>query len=68
MVKNVLRGIISVMAFIVLLIALVVIISNIINYIQVNVKNLGAFKATGYTSRQLVCSLKVFPFVLSSLC
>ncbi len=50
-------GIISVMAFIVLLIALVVIISNIINYIQVNVKNLGAFKATGYTSRQLVCSL-----------
>ena len=50
-------GIISVMAFIVLLIALVVIISNIINYIQVNVKNLGAFKATGYTSKQLVCSL-----------
>lgn len=50
-------GIISVMAFIVLLIALVVIISNIINYIQVNIKNLGALKATGYTSRQLVCSL-----------
>lgn len=50
-------GIISVMAFIVLLIALVVIISNIINYIQVNIKNLGAFKATGYTSKQLVCSL-----------
>ncbi|MDE7161379.1 MAG: ABC transporter permease, partial [Anaeroplasmataceae bacterium] len=42
---------------IVLLIALVVIISNIINYIQVNIKNLGAFKATGYTSKQLVCSL-----------
>ena len=36
---------------------MVVIVSNIINYIQVNVKNLGAFKATGYTSRQLVCSL-----------
>ncbi|MDE7439794.1 MAG: ABC transporter permease [Clostridia bacterium] len=50
-------GIISAMAFFVLLIALVVIISNIINYIQVNMKNLGAFKATGYTSRQLVCSL-----------
>ncbi|MDE6966596.1 MAG: ABC transporter permease, partial [Clostridiales bacterium] len=50
-------GIISAMAFIVLLIALVVIISNIINYIQVNIKNLGAFKATGYTSRQLVYSL-----------
>ena len=50
-------GIMSAMAFFVLLIALVVIISNIINYIQVNIKNLGAFKATGYTSRQLVCSL-----------
>lgn len=49
--------IMSVMAFIVLIIALVVIVSNIINYIQVNIKNLGAFKATGYTSRQLVCSL-----------
>ncbi len=50
-------GIISAMAFIVLLIALVVIISNIINYIQVNIKNLGVLKAAGYTSRQLVCSL-----------
>ena len=50
-------GIMSAMAFLVLLIALVVIVSNIVNYIQVNVKNLGAFKATGYTSRQLVCSL-----------
>lgn len=50
-------GIMSAMAFFVLLIALVVIISNIINYIQVNMKNLGALKAIGYTSRQLVCSL-----------
>lgn len=49
--------IMSVMAFFVLMIALVVIISNIINYIQVNIKNLGALKAVGYTSRQLVCSL-----------
>ncbi len=50
-------GIMSAMAFIVLLIALVVIVSNIINYIQVNIKNLGALKAVGYTSGQLVCSL-----------
>jgi len=49
--------IISAMAFFVLLIALVVIVSNIINYIQVNMKNLGAMKAVGYTSKQLVCSL-----------
>ncbi len=50
-------GIMSAMAFIVLLIALVAIISNIINYIQVNIKNLGVLKASGYTSGQLVCSL-----------
>lgn len=50
-------GVISVMAFFVLLIALIVIASNIINYIQVNMKNLGALKAVGYTSRQLVGSL-----------
>ena len=52
-------GIISVMAFFVLLIALIVIASNIINYIQVNMKDLGALKAVGYTSRQLVGSLLV---------
>lgn len=50
-------GILSAMAFLVLLIALVVIASNIINYIQVNMKNLGALKAVGYTSRQLICAL-----------
>ncbi|MDE7394722.1 MAG: ABC transporter permease [Clostridiales bacterium] len=50
-------GVISAMAFLVLLIAVVVIVSNIVNYIQVNMKNLGAFKAMGYTSGQLVCSL-----------
>lgn len=52
-------GIMSAMAFFVLLIALVVIVSNIVNYIQVNMKNLGALKATGYTSGQLICSLLV---------
>lgn len=46
--------IMSVMAFLVLLIAIVVIVSNIINYIQINIKNLGALKAVGYTSGQLV--------------
>lgn len=50
-------GIMSAMAFLVLLIALVVMVSNIINYIQVNMKKLGALKAVGYTSGQLVCSL-----------
>ncbi len=50
-------GIMSAMAFFVLLIALVVIVSNIINYIQVNMKNLGALKAVGYTSGQLIGAL-----------
>lgn len=52
-------SVISVMAFFVLLIALVVIASNIINYIQENMKNLGALKAVGYTSRQLIGSLLI---------
>lgn len=55
--QGITSSVMSAMAFFVLLIALVVIISNIINYIQVNIKNLGALKAVGYTSRQLVLSL-----------
>lgn len=50
-------GVMAAMAFFILLIALVVIISNIINYIQVNMKNLGALKSMGYTSGQLIHSL-----------
>lgn len=50
-------GIVSAMAFFILLIALVVIASNILNYIQENMKNLGALKAIGYTGRQLTGSL-----------
>lgn len=50
-------GIMSAMALFILLIALVVISSNIINYIQENMQNLGALKAVGYTSRQLIRSL-----------
>lgn len=50
-------GIMSAMAFLILLIALVVIASNIMNYIQENMKDLGALKAVGYTNRQLVCTL-----------
>lgn len=50
-------AILSAMAFLVLFIVLVVISSNIVNYVQTNLKNLGALKAVGYTSRQLICSL-----------
>lgn len=52
-------GIISAMAFFILLIALVVIASNILNYIGENMKNLGVLKAAGYRSRQLIGALLV---------
>lgn len=52
-------GILSAMAFLVLLIGVVVIASNIANYIQENMQNLGALKAVGYTSGQLVSALLV---------
>ncbi|MCM1058372.1 MAG: ABC transporter permease [Firmicutes bacterium] len=50
-------AIISAMAFLVLLIALIVMASNIVNYIQENMRDLGALKAVGYTGRQLVDAL-----------
>lgn len=55
--QGICSGIMSAMAFLILLIALVVIVSNIINYVHVNIKNLGVLKAAGYTSGQLICSL-----------
>lgn len=58
-------GIISAMAFFVLLIAIVVIVSNIVNYIQVNMKTLGALKAAGYTSGQLIGALLAQFLILS---
>lgn len=50
-------GVISAMAFMVILITLVVIVSNVNNYIRQNMKNLGALKAMGYQSRQIIASL-----------
>lgn len=50
-------GILSAMAFLVLLIGVVVISSNIANYIQENMQNLGALKAVGYTGGQLIAAL-----------
>ena len=40
-------SVVNAMAFFVALIAMVVISSNVINYIQENMKNLGAMKAIG---------------------
>lgn len=50
-------GLLSAMAFLVLLIGVVVIASNIANYIQENMQNLGALKAVGYTSGQIISAL-----------
>lgn len=55
-------GIVSAMAFLVTLIALVVISSNVINYIQEDMRNLGALKAVGYTSSQIISAL-LFQFL-----
>lgn len=52
--QSISAAIISGMAFIIILIALVVISSNVVNYIKENMQNLGALKAVGYTSRQLI--------------
>lgn len=52
-------GILSAAAFLVLMIALVVIASNVVDYIQENMKKLGALKAVGYTSGQLLLALQV---------
>ncbi|MCI8484740.1 MAG: FtsX-like permease family protein [Lachnospiraceae bacterium] len=49
-------GVVSAMAFFVLMIVLVVIASNIRNDIQENMKNLGVWKGLGYQSRQLIGS------------
>lgn len=49
-------GIMCAMACFILLIAFVVTASNITGYIQDNMQNIGALKAVGYTSRELVFS------------
>ncbi len=52
-------GIICVMAFMTAFIAFVVISSNVINYIQKNMKNIGVLKAGGYKSSQIICALLI---------
>ncbi len=49
--------VISLMAFLITLIVLVVISSNVTNYIQENMKSIGVLKAEGYVSRQIVSAL-----------
>ncbi len=50
-------GIVITMAFLVTLITLVVVGSNVANYIQENMQNLGVLKAVGYKSGQILSAL-----------
>ncbi|NBH15770.1 ABC transporter permease [Lachnospiraceae bacterium] len=55
--QSICTGILSAMALLVLLICVVVITSNITNFIGENMQNLGALKAVGYTSGKIISSL-----------
>lgn len=61
-------GIISAMAIFIIIIALVVIFSNIINHIQEDMKNLGALKAIGYRSSQIIHVLQYQFMFLTFIC
>ena len=55
--QSICAAILSAMAFLVTLIAVVVISSNVMNYIHEDMQNLGALKAIGYKSGQLIRAL-----------
>lgn len=57
--QTICAAILSAMAFLVLLIAVVVISSNVMHYIHEEMKNLGAMKAVGYRSRELIAALVI---------
>lgn len=55
--QSICAAILSAMAFLIALIAVVVISSNVMNYIHEDMQNLGAMKAIGYKSGQLISAL-----------
>lgn len=55
--QSICAAVLSAMAFLITLIAVVVISSNVMNYIHENMQNLGALKAIGYRSGQLISAL-----------
>ncbi|MDE7234744.1 MAG: ABC transporter permease, partial [Ruminiclostridium sp.] len=55
--QSICASILSAMAFLITLIAVVVISSNVMNYIHEDMQNLGAMKAIGYRSGQLTRAL-----------
>lgn len=57
--QSICAAILSAMAFLITLVAVVVISSNVMNYIHEDMQNLGALKAIGYKSGQLISALVV---------
>ncbi len=55
--QSVCAAVLSAAAFLITLIAIVVISSNVMNYIHEDMQNLGALKAIGYRSGQLISAL-----------
>ncbi len=55
--QSICAAILSAMAFLIVLIAVIVISSNVMNYIHEDMRNLGALKAIGYKSGQLISAL-----------
>lgn len=55
--QSICAAILSAMAFLITLVAVVVISSNVMNYIHEDMQNLGALKAIGYKSGQLISAL-----------
>ncbi|MCM1275525.1 MAG: FtsX-like permease family protein [Lachnospiraceae bacterium] len=64
--QTICAAILSAMALLITLIAVVVISSNVMNYVQENMQNLGALKAIGYKSSQLI-SAQITQFSLIAL-
>ena len=57
--QSICAAVLSAMAFLITLVAVVVISSNVMNYIHEELQNLGALKAIGYKSGQLISALVV---------
>ncbi len=55
--QSICASILSAMAFLITLIAAVVVSSNVMNYIHEDMQNLGALKAVGYRSGELISAL-----------
>jgi putative ABC transport system permease protein len=63
---NILMGVLTVFAVLLILIALIIIFFNVNNSIESNMKNIGMLEASGYTSRQLGTAT-IYEFLMISI-